>query len=163
MHPDIDRLRVRRVTLAELPECLALRRRVFIEEQQVPEDEELDGLDEACTHFLAEWQQDGAGYADLGFVPVGTARLRFLDEALAKAERVCVLPEMRGVGAGRALMVELEAEARRHGRRRVKLAAQESARPFYERLGYQAFGERFMDAGIPHVWMDKELAGCRPG
>ena len=49
------------------------------------------------------------------------------------------------------------AEARRWGHLRVKLASQEEAVPFYQALGYRAFGERFMDAGIPHFWMDKAL------
>ncbi len=158
---ELGRLRVRRVTEAELDACLWIRRVVFIDEQAVPEDEELDGLDAESTHFLAEWQADPSGYVDEGWIPVGTARLRPLPDGITgKVERVCVLKEHRGTGVGLAIMHEVEAEARRHGRTRLKLASQEDAVPFYERQGYRAFGERFMDANIPHFWMDKELPGC---
>lgn len=158
---ELGRLRVRRVTEAELETCWEIRRIVFIDEQHVPLDEEIDGLDDQCTHFLAEWQQDDSGYVDHGWVPVGTARLRPLpDGRTGKVERVCVLKEHRGTGVGLAIMHEVEAEARRHGRSHLKLAAQEDAVPFYERQGYRAFGERFMDANIPHFWMDKDLPGC---
>ena len=65
---------------AELAECHRIRRIVFIEEQKVPKDLEVDGLDLACVHFLAD--SDGR--------PAGTARLRITDDHHAKAERVAV-------------------------------------------------------------------------
>lgn len=161
---ELGRLRVRRVTIEELDTCLALRRVVFIEEQAVPEEEEVDGRDGEATHFLAEWRVDESGYVDDGWEPVGTARLRVVEGAdgqpWAKAERVAVLADYRGRGVGAALMAELEAEARRHGEVGVKLASQEDAVPFYEGLDYQRHGERFMDAGIPHYWMDKRFSEC---
>ncbi len=161
---ELGELRVRRVTPAEQDACFAIRKTVFIEEQSVPFEEELDGLDEESTHFLAEWRTDTSGYVDDGWTPVGTARLRTVpgsdDQPVAKAERVAVLAEWRGRGVGAALMTELEAEARRWGHPRIKLASQESAIPFYDKLGYRAYGERFMDAGIPHFWMDKVFVDC---
>jgi predicted GNAT family N-acyltransferase len=135
---------------AELDVCLALRRIVFIEEQGVPEQEELDDLDPVCTHLLAF----------VGERPVGTARLRLIDGEdgrVAKAQRVAVLASARNSGVGRALMRALEQEAAREGAEAVILAAQTSAIPFYERLGYLAYGEEFMDAGIPHRWMRRAL------
>lgn len=157
----MGRVRVRRVTAEELDTCLGIRRVVFIEEQQVPEAEEVDGLDPQATHFLVEWRADEAGYVDEGWVPVGTARLRRVEDAtgqpVGKIERVAVLRPYRGQGMGVAIMAEVEAEARRWGLGRVKLAAQEEAVPFYLSLGYRLHGERFMDAGIPHFWMDKGL------
>ena len=163
--PPLSRLRVRRVTTAELDVCQAIRRTVFIEEQGVSEDEELDGRDSQAVHFLAEWRVDTSGYVDEGWVAVGTARLRSVPDSaggpeLAKAERVAVLARHRGHGVGAALMRELEAEARRWGHLRIKLASQQDAVPFYEKLGYHWFGERFQDAGIPHFWMDKVFDSC---
>lgn len=143
MHPVI-------VRLAESPEdletCLHIRRVVFVDEQGVPESEELDGLDDQCTHFLAT----------AGGEPVGTARLRLVD-GKAKAQRVAVLRQSRGAGIGRSLMASLEAVARTRGAREVVLAAQVSAIPFYQRIAYVAEGEEFMDAGIPHRWMKRPL------
>ncbi|WP_163558921.1 GNAT family N-acetyltransferase [Halomonas sp. NO4] len=113
-----------------------IRRVVFIEEQQVPREEEWDGRDDACRHFLA--RLDGT--------PVGTARL--LPDA--HIGRVAVLAEARGRGIGVALMQAAIDAARRDGHPAVELAAQTHALPFYERLGFQAFGGEFLDAGIAH-------------
>lgn len=126
--------------------CLRLRRVVFVDEQRVPLDEEIDDLDDVCTHFLAE----------AGGEAVGTARLR-LAGGHAKAQRVAVLAAWRGAGVGRALMAALEHEAARHGATEVVLAAQVGAIAFYDRLGYEAWGDEFLDAGIPHRWMRRSL------
>lgn len=131
----------------DLEACCAIRRVVFIDEQEVPEDEEWDGLDEACTHFLA--RLDGRA--------LGTARLRIDPGYGAKAERVAVMLAARGTGVGRAVMLALEDEARAQGWPRVTLAAQLQALPFYERLGYVVYGPEFDDAGIPHRMAVKEL------
>lgn len=139
-------VQVHLASLAQRPLCLHLRRIVFIEEQGVPEADELDDRDGEALHFLA-WRGDEA---------VGTARMRLVGE-LAKAERVAVRADARGLGVGAALMARLEAEAQAQGLRGVKLAAQESAVSFYLRLGYEVFGEPFMDAGIPHRWMQRSL------
>lgn len=138
------------VGLESLPTCLGIRRTVFVEGQDVPEELEVDGLDDRCVHALV--RVDGA--------PVGTARMRTVDGA-AKVERVAVLGERRGLGLGRALMEVLEAEAMRQGLGKAKLNAQTAVIPFYERLGYTAYGEEFMDAGIPHRAMVKPLPGPR--
>lgn len=134
-------------TPEDLEICLALRRRVFIEEQGVPEADEMDDLDPVCVHFLAF----------VGGAPMGTARLYSGPGGEAKAQRVAVLPEARGAGVGRALMLALEERARSLGHEDLRLGAQLSAVPFYERLGYAAYGEVFDDAGIPHRMMAKAL------
>ncbi len=141
----VDTMHVR---IAESPtdraRCLALRRAVFIDEQGVPEDLELDGEDDACTHFIViDDGNDGNGGA------VGTARLKQVAGG-AKAQRVAVAAHRRRHGVGRLLMGALEAEARRLGAPRVVLSSQVSAIPFYERLGYVASGPVYDDAGIPH-------------
>lgn len=135
---------VRRARAEELHACLEVRRRVFIEEQAVPEDLEVDGLDGACTHFIA--LDEGAA--------IGTARLRpLVEQPAAKAERVAVLAERRGQGVGARLMQALEDEARRLGLDAVVLNAQVSALSFYLGRGYVALGPRFDEAGIPHQKM----------
>ncbi|MCE8032502.1 MAG: GNAT family N-acetyltransferase [Halomonas sp.] len=113
-----------------------IRRVVFIEEQRVPLEEEWDGRDDECRHFLAL----------RGNSALGTARL--LPDG--HVGRVAVLREARGLGIGAALMQAAIDTARRLGHAQVELAAQTHALAFYENLGFVAFGEVFMDAGIPH-------------
>ena len=138
---------VRRARPHELERCLAIRREVFVEEQGVPIDEEMDAHDPACTHFLA---------LSAGEV-VGTARLRVTGDGRVKAERVAVRRRLRGAGVGRALMRALEDEARGRGQRELVLNAQLPVVAFYERLGYRAEGPEFLEAGIPHRAMRKPL------
>jgi ElaA protein len=118
---------------------------VFIDEQGVTEEDEIDGLDMACLHLLA---RDDA-------TPVGTARIMF-DGDVAKIGRVCVLKSHRGTGLGAALIRTALAEAT--GRAcKAKLGAQVHALGFYEALGFVAIGPIFDDAGIPHREMVREL------
>lgn len=147
-------MHVRRVsTPEEMEAALRIRRVVFIEEQGVPEADELDDLDLACRHFLATPTQESRPAE-----AIGTARLLFIDEDTAKAQRVAVLAEHRRQGVGAALMFALEGEAARAGRSALLLASQLSAAPFYERLGYLRYGDVFVDAGIDHVMMRKAVA-----
>lgn len=147
-------MHVRRATTPDdLATCLRIRRTVFIEEQGVPEADELDALDDVCRHFLATPAATSPP-ADA----IGTARLLFLDADSGKAQRVAVLAEHRGEGVGAALMFALEGEAARAGCTTMVLASQLSAASFYERLGYQADGEVFVDAGIDHVLMKKAIS-----
>lgn len=134
---------------ATLADAHAVRRRVFIDEQGVPEAVEMDDNDDAATHVVAYEADDGA--------PVGTARVRTLDDETAKIERVAVLPDERGNGLGAQLMVRAEAVAREQGCRRVRLHAQVAVESFYQRLGYQTVSETFDQAGIEHVEMTKSL------
>jgi predicted GNAT family N-acyltransferase len=130
-----------------LEAAFALRYRVFVEEQRVPEDLERDGLDDAARHVvLLEGER-----------AIATGRLLIGAEA-AKVQRVAVAPERRGEGLGRVIMDALEEVARQGGAPLARLASQAGAVPFYERLGYRAFGDPFMEAGIAHRWMDKPLA-----
>ena len=134
------------VPAPDLDDCLAIRARVFIEEQGVPLELEIDGLDPQALHVLA--LNDGR--------PVGTARMRPV-EGHAKVERVAVLAEARGTGAGRALMEALHGHDRRLGLPEIELHAQVQVIGFYERLGYRAFGPMFLDAGIEHRAMRLRL------
>lgn len=122
-----------------------LRREVFVHEQRVPESLEWDGLDPECHHVIA---LDAQGRA------IATARLT-PDDHLG---RMAVARRWRHRGVGRAVMVRAERVARRRGSRVLVLAAQLSALPFYEKLGYSAYGDVFEDAGIPHRMMCRDLA-----
>jgi predicted GNAT family N-acyltransferase len=137
----------RRAEPHELALCLEIRRAVFVAEQGVAEEIEIDGKDGDCVHVIA---------LDAGR-PAGTARLRVTADGLAKVERVAVLASHRGRSIGAALMDVLEAEAARLGHREVVLSSQMRAVPFYERLGYQATGPEYLEAGIPHRRMTKTL------
>ncbi|MEW2911910.1 GNAT family N-acetyltransferase [Leisingera sp. JC11] len=131
----------------DLETCLALRHRVFVEEQGVPLEEEQDALDATATHLLA--LQDG--------VPVGTARIVFKGDT-AKIGRVCVLPSTRGTGLGAKLIEAAVGTAQAiPGIARAKLGAQLHAVGFYEKLGFTAFGPVYDDAGIDHRDMVRDF------
>jgi predicted GNAT family N-acyltransferase len=144
---------------ADMAQALAVRRRVFIDEQGVPEEIEIDQHDVVLD---GDSERAGAGaqhiLAMLDGRPVATGRL-VLEEADGRPHigRVAVLPEHRGRGFGRAVMAALHDLACQQGATAVTLAAQLHAVSFYEKLGYEARGEVFLDAGIEHRWMDIEL------
>lgn len=133
---------------AGVESCFAVREAVFVGEQGVPPERELDGRDDAATHFLG---RDEAGE------PIACARLREHEPGTAKVERVAVVADRRGEGLGRAMMDVVEARARDAGYDEVLLHAQVPVVDFYERLGYAVEGEEFEDAGIPHRRMRKQL------
>ena len=132
-----------------LEAALSVRRAVFVDEQGVPEDRELDGLDEDAIHFVA---------CD-GDEAIGVARLRAYDNGCAtgKIERVAVLENRRGDGIGRELMAAAEETAAGVGYDELVLHAQAPVVAFYRRLGYRTEGEEFEDAGIPHRSMRKRI------
>ena len=125
----------------------AVRRRVFIEEQGVDESVEMDGRDDEATHIAFT----------VGDEPVATARLRFPDDTTAKIERVAVRPASREQGLGSRVMAVAESVATDRGATTAVLHAQLPVREFYEALGYTTEGDRFEEAGIPHVAMRKPL------
>jgi predicted GNAT family N-acyltransferase len=132
---------------SEVDAALELRRRVFVDEQQVPLEADVDGLDPHALHIVA---------VENGKV-LGTCRLVF-DGELARLGRMAVDLRARGRGIGTAILAEAESESRAAGAQRIRLHAQVTAQPLYERGGFQAQGEEFLDEGIPHVPMEKALA-----
>ena len=121
-------------------ELSAVRRTVFVLEQQVPEALEWDGLDPDCVHAVAR-AADGAA--------IGTGRL--LPDG--RIGRMAVLSHWRGQGVGAALLQCLLQQAQARGDQHIHLHAQVSAVGFYARAGFVAYGEEFMDAGIRHLSM----------
>ena len=126
---------------------LALRHEVFVEEQGVPTDLEIDEHDETALHIVAF--DDGE--------LVGTCRV-LRAGSQAKFGRLVVARRARGRGIGAALLAEAERRARAMGCDRMVLAAQTAAMGLYERAGYSARGAVYLDAGIEHMTMEKPLA-----
>jgi len=137
---------VRADTDARYEDALSVRYDVFVEEQRVPEDLEVDEHEDESLHFVA--------YDDE--TPVGAARLREYEDGVGKVERVAVLESRRGEGWGDALMDALE-DAARERYDELYLHAQLPAAGFYDRREYRREGEEFEEAGIPHVAMRKRL------
>ncbi|MFK3937699.1 GNAT family N-acetyltransferase [Alkalihalobacillus sp. NPDC078783] len=138
---------------SERNDAFSVREKVFIEEQGVSSDLEKDELDATATHYVL--------YDETG-QPAGAARTRHID-TYAKLERVCISKELRGQGAGVALMNHIEQVLMDQHIPTAKLNAQVHAVIFYENLGYTICSEEFMDAGIPHVTMKKQLMKSERG
>ena len=118
----------------------SLRHTVFVEEQGVPIELELDGEDATARH--------AAAFSDDGRL-VGTGRLL----ASGKIGRMAVSQSMRGQGIGQGILGALVGEARRLKFEEVSLGAQLAAVSFYENAGFMAYGDVFLDAGIDHKMM----------
>ncbi len=130
----------------DLDKTFAIRRQVFCIEQKVSEEIEMDEFDDVATHILA--------YIDEK--PVGTARWRFTEEG-AKMERFAVLKEYRGNGVGEELVKYTLDKLKDN--EFIYLNAQESVIKFYEKYGFEAVGDRFYEADIPHrkmIWRKRE-------
>jgi ElaA protein len=124
--------------------CLNLRRTVFIEEQNVPENEEVDGDDPDCDHILLT----------VSNIPVGAARLKYYNDFI-KVQRVCVLKNYRGQGIGSKIINFIIRHVEKNDiRSSVRLGSQIHALEFYKRLGFIEFGEEYLDAGILHKDME---------
>jgi len=123
-----------------------IRKTVFVEEQLVPVEDEIDEYEEEAIHFICYVDEEA----------VGAGRLRFVDD-YGKLERICVLKAFRGKSIGKKIIAKMEDEIRQQKYTKAKLHAQQYAEKFYEKLGYHTFSEPFMDAGIPHVAMRKEM------
>ena len=121
-------------------EAYLIREKVFIQEQRVPEDMELDGLDPTATHVLA--------YE--GPLCVGAARLVRLDHQHAQIGRMAVLSTFRNRGIGKAMLNHLIALAQAEGVLNLVLHSQVAVIPFYAKLGFIADGPIYEEAGIPH-------------
>lgn len=124
-----------------------IRRKVFIEEQHVPEELEWDGLDDQASHWLA--LEDG--------IPAGTVRML----ADGHIGRMAVLRDFRGQGIGSDLLLAAVAQAEQDQLYDVFLYAQLQAQTFYQRAGFIGAGNEFMDAGIPHTTMRRILTEQR--
>lgn len=121
-----------------------VREQVFILEQYIPAHEEWDAMDEQSIHFVL-YDADQA---------IATARL-LPDHHIG---RVAVLKSHRGQGLGAYLMQQVMHYAKQQQRPILALSAQVYATQFYAQLGFKAYGEEYLDCGIPHIMMHLDLA-----
>jgi len=131
----------------ELKQAFAVRKSVFVDEQNISEDDEWDGLDDAATQFIAI----------NGKIVIGTGRVRFLDSHNAKIERMAVLKPFRRKGVGREIINVIEKSLKQNNISTTILHAQWEAIPFYIACGFKPIGVPFLEAGIKHIKMEKEL------
>lgn len=127
--------------------CAHIRTIVFVIGQDCPPEIEIDEHEDTCRHILA---RDGGK-------PCGTARWRVYKDGVAKIERVAILDAWRGKGVGHKLMQAIIADIKKMmpACKTLRLGAQDYAIPFYEKLGFETVGDGFMEANIPHHWMEK--------
>ena len=138
---DVERMRI----------ACDIRTRVFVDEQGVPPEEEIDEHDRTdrdAVHALAR---------SAGGVAVGAGRFYVTDSATVQVGRMAVVAQARGTGVGAALLSALLREAAARGFTRAHLHAQIHARGFYEKAGFRDDGPRLWDAGIEHVPMSLAL------
>lgn len=128
-------------------DALKLRKRVFIHEQHVPPHLEVDELESKTIHVV--------GYKDQ--FPIATARIYEKYPHVYKVQRVAVLKDNRKMGAGKQLMEEIYRYAKEADAKKLILDAQDHAISFYKKIGYIVEGEGFLDAGIPHHSMYKNI------
>ena len=132
---------------ADMNHAYAIRRRVFIEEQNVPEEIELDADDERAFHALAI----------LDGVAIGCGRMLEHGDSEVKIGRMAVLREFRKTGVGAHILRFLIDRARARGLRKAILHAQLTAEGFYLKEGFNPVGGVFDEAGIAHRKMERDL------
>jgi len=130
----------------DLWKVLVVRGIVFIEEQKVDWEGEIDEFEDFATHFLGE----------VGGQPVAAGRLRFLPEGWAKLERIAVRPAWRGQGLARRMMEAMLDAAAARGVSRLKLHAQVYLEDFYASFGFRTEGGIFRECEIDHILMIRE-------
>ena len=128
-------------------DAVHIRKDVFVKEQNVPAELEIDEFEDKTTHLV--------GYIDS--TPSATARIYEKTPGVFKIQRVAVMQSARKTGSGKQLMAEIERKARSLSGKKLILDSQDHASPFYEKSGFTIEGEGFMDAGIPHHFMIKLL------
>ncbi|NLY18873.1 MAG: GNAT family N-acetyltransferase [Clostridiaceae bacterium] len=132
----------------EIGDAFYVRTKVFVREQHVPLEIEIDEYDKTAEHVIAYLEDK----------PIGCGRL-ILNGKKARIGRVAVLKENRRCGIGKKICVELMNIALEKGAEDIVLDAQITAVGFYKKLGFAEAGEKFMEAGIEHIQMKKSLNG----
>ncbi len=144
----MGKLQIKIVTYTEaLEEIRLIRTLVFHKEQGVDLELEFDGKDSAAEHLLAYLDNQA----------VGTARIRQLSEDIVKIERVAVVKSARGKGIGKKLTQTALDLAMQQGFEAATIHAQEYVKGLYSQLGFVQVGDKFDEAGIPHVKMVRKL------
>jgi predicted GNAT family N-acyltransferase len=150
---------VRLARPAELPDVFALRHEVFVVGQGVPVEIERDELDALADHAVAllDGALVGTGRLVRGRIDEDGRLVAGTLDQVGTVGRMAVLEAARGTGTGRALLDLLVEQAAELGLPAVELHAQVHARGFYERAGFLPFGDVYLEAGIEHLGMRREL------
>jgi len=139
----VNKLDVRLVkNKKEYNKIINIRETVFIKEQNVPKEIEMDEFDKEAEHFIAYLKDK----------PIGCARTRKINNYV-KLERIAILKEYRGKGYGRDLTNFLINLCRKKGFKEVHLHSQINVSDFYEKLGFKKIGGIFLEADIEHIEM----------
>jgi len=131
----------------ELKAALDVRRQVFINEQGIPEEIEVDGRDKEESHMVVK---DGE-------IIIGTPRVLFLSDGQARIERMAVLKPFRGRGIGTGIVSFLNRDLRNKQVEQVFLHSQYTFIGFYKTCGFVEIGSPFLEAGIKHIKMQLQL------
>ncbi|NLM05149.1 MAG: GNAT family N-acetyltransferase [Clostridiales bacterium] len=134
------------LTKEELKDAFEVRKSVFVYEQKIPVEIELDQFEDTAKHVVGYYEGK----------PVVAGRMRIVDN-VAKLERICVLKNYRRYGMGRIIIRKLEELAKKDNINQAKLHSQIQAVEFYKKLGYKQVSDVFMEDNIPHVVMMKSL------
>lgn len=126
----------------DLTDVFHIRREVFCKEQNCPEEEEFDSFDKDALHVIISEKDK----------KVAVGRLIQIDDYF-KIGRIAVLKECRGMYYGDFVVRMLVDKAFQLGAKKIHISAQTYAKRFYEKIGFQAEGEEYMEAGIPHIAM----------
>lgn len=127
---------------------LQIRKMVFVEEQGFSLEIEIDEIEDQCEYLTLYSAQNQ---------PLATARIYPYADGVHKLQRIAVLKSQRGKKLGERLMTEMENHAKKYGIKRLILGAQNSAIGFYQKCGYQIFGEGYDEEGVAHHNMQKML------
>lgn len=131
-------------------DAVRIRNQVFVKEQGVPIEIEIDKNEAYAIHFVLYDDEEKRH-------PLATVRLLPLNDQTMKLQRMAVLSQFRGQGLGETIIQAAESFAHDQGFKKITLGAQLSAADFYQKLGYQKEGETFKDAGIDHITMTKAI------
>ncbi len=133
---------------ADFFDCMTIRTKVFIIEQNIPADMEIDEYDQVAIHFILRENNQA----------IATARVLLCeDKNNAKVGRVAVLSSHQNKGYGKQLMLDVEKLMKANHIKQLSLSSQEHAIKFYQKIGYQVVGDFYDDCGIPHIDMIKTI------
>jgi predicted GNAT family N-acyltransferase len=139
----VNKLKIKKVkNKNELDKVFEIRTNVFVKEQNVPIDLEMDGLDREAEHFIAYVNNK----------PIGCARIRIKNN-FAKLERIAIIKEHRNKGFGKQLTKFLIDYCKQKKFDEIRLHSQIYVSDFYKKLGFKPVGENFFEAGIAHIEM----------
>lgn len=135
---------------ALLEKCLEIRKQVFQIEKNIAEEIERDNLDKInskCDHFLINYKNK----------PVGTVRICINNDKTITLQRFCFLSDYRKLGLGKTTLNFIEKYYKEKGIHKIKMDAKFEVCQFYQKCGYTVVSNKFIEAGIEHIKMEKVL------